>query len=165
MAIKLLQSAEFDYPVVIDYFDAKGKSRENTTIFTFRRLDTDELTERQQAEGQLFTDCIIDCDGDEDAALRKFKLEFIRSGKSNISTAEMADDLLDIVVGWTDVDDGDGGKAEFSRENLILLLKTYPKAYSAIKAAFTEAHSAEGRRKNSSQQPKPGPTRKQTFEA
>lgn len=161
MAIKLLQSSEFDYPVVIDYLDEKGKFKENTVIFSFKRLDTDELTERQQTETQLFADCLIESGGDEEEAKKLFIAELHRSGKANLTTSDMADNLLEIVAGWKDVTD-DEGLIEFDRDNLIRLLKAFPSAYNAIKAAFNEAHSPEGKRKNSSPLPKPGPTRKAT---
>lgn len=148
MGIRLLDIDKFDYPVDIYALDEKGKSRKNTVVFEFKKLDTDELRDRQLADGaQLWADCLVATDGDADAANRQFSAELVRSGKANMTSTEMADNLLEIVTGWKDVTDEEG-PVEFDRINLIRFVKTFPTAYGAIKAAFNEANSAEGKRKN-----------------
>jgi hypothetical protein len=148
MGIRLLDIDKFDYPVDIYALDEKGKSRKNTVVFEFKKLDTDELRDRQLADGaQLWADCLVGADGDVEAANRQFSAELVRSGKANMTSTEMADNLLEIVTGWKDVTDSEG-QMEFDRDSLIRLIKAYPTAYPAIKAAFNEANSAEGKRKN-----------------
>lgn len=125
-----------------------GQNVRNTITFKFKRLDIDQVRNRQLDDGaKIWADLMADHDGDVAIVNSKFTAELIRQGKNSLSSDEMAEDLMGIVCGWKDVSD-DEGPMEFHKENLTRLLRFTPGAYAAIKAAYNEANSGEGKRKN-----------------
>lgn len=150
MAFKQSISASFFYPVTFTTIREDGSQAKHQILFRFKRMDADELSERVKADGgQLWSDLMTAHDGDAVLVNQKFTAELLRRGKGSMTSSEMADDLMDILCDWKDGEvTDDQGPVEFSRENLLNLVKFVPGLYAAIKASFNEANSGEGKRKN-----------------
>lgn len=148
MGFKLSVSDSFFYPASVHTIQENGQSTKITIVFKFKRLDIDQVRDRQMADGaQIWANLMADHDGDLSLVNSKFTAELIRQGKNSMSSEQMADDLLEILCGWKDVSD-DEGPMEFNRDNLVRLIRFTPGIYAAIKAAYNEANSGEGKRKN-----------------
>lgn len=148
MGFKFTVSDSFFYPATLFTTSEAGQQVKNIITFKFKRLDVDQVRDRQMADGaQIWSDLMSQYDGDLALVNSKFTAELIRQGKGSLTSDQMVDDLMEIVCDWKDVSD-DAGPMEFSRENLHRLVKFVPGCYAAIKAAFNEANSGEGKRKN-----------------
>jgi len=148
MSFKLTASDSFFYPATVFTIRDDGVQIKNVITFKFKRLDVDQVRDRQMADGaQTWADLMTQYDGDVALVNSKFTAELIRQGKGSLTSDQMVDDLLEIVCDWKDVSD-DAGVMLFSRENLQKLIKAVPGAYAAIKGAYNEANSGEGKRKN-----------------
>lgn len=136
---KLDRSETFIYPVKFPFLDGKGRTHQHVIPFKFKRLTVNQRNERQQRDGSaLYQELLLQHDGDFEAAKNAFFVENLRQGKTNLSAEQQADHLLEIVSGWSEVNDA-AGPLEFSRDNLITLLDYVHGLYAAINQAFNEA--------------------------
>lgn len=117
----------------------------------YRHLPTDELSEFQTAgyDPVAYAACVEDANGDRDMAMILFAARLAQSGEGKKTSADRADELMQIMTGWKDVANADG-VMEFNRESLIALLQWGRNAYSAIKDTYNRFINGEGRRGNSS---------------
>lgn len=150
MALFIIGDTEsFWYPVELTQRSPTGALTRHKVPFQFKRLDTDQLHERRMRDGAaLWADLMIEHDGDIEKVNQQFSAQLIAENRDKQTSEALTDDLLEIVSGWKEVGDIDG-PWEFNRDNLHALVLKVPGAAAAIKAAFNEAHSTEGKEKNS----------------
>lgn len=149
MAFVINQSGSFKYPVTLPKLQDDGSITRHKVHFTFKRLTTDELSDYQQNDLDLsrLPDALAQANGDKELAFVLMDIEDRKSGKRGKRAEDLADDLMTIVCGWEDVANEEG-PMEFCRANLEALLQFSAPAYRAIKEAFREAASGDGKRKN-----------------
>ena len=90
---------------------------------------------------------MAEVDGNMDVLSGKFTAEMIRQGRMDKTSDDITDELLEIVTDWADVED-DKGKLDFSRDNLLVLVKHLPNLPQAINDAYRQAYSGELKRGN-----------------
>lgn len=148
MAFKLNLSDHFWFTVKVPQITDSGKTVENHIKFKFKRLDLDERRERElRLGGDIYQQLMADVDGDMDVLSGKFTAEMIRQGRMDKTSADITDELLEIVSDWDEVSD-DTGKLEFSRDNLLMLVKFLPNLPQAINDSYRQAYSGELKRGN-----------------
>jgi len=148
MAFKLNLSDSFWFTVKVPQLTDMGKQVENHIKFKFKRLDIDERRERElRLGGDIYQQLMAEVDGDMDVLSGKFTAEMIRQGRMDKTSADLTDELLDIVTDWEDVSDTEGPMA-FNRDNLLKLVKFLPNLPQAINDAYRNAYSGELKKGN-----------------
>ncbi|MEY2680693.1 MAG: Phage tail assembly chaperone [Pseudomonadota bacterium] len=148
MAFKLNLSDSFWFTVKVPQLTDMGKQVENHIKFKFKRLDIDERRERElRLGGDIYQQLMAEVDGNMDVLSGKFTAEMIRQGRMDKTSADLTDELLDIVSDWEDVADAEG-PMDFNRENLLKLVKFLPNLPQAINDAYRNAYSGELKKGN-----------------
>ena len=148
MAFKLNLSDHFWYTVKVPQVTDAGKTVENHIKFKFKRLDIDERRERElRLGGDIYQQLMAEVDGNMDVLSGKFTAEMIRQGRMDKTSDDITNELMEIVSDWEDVAD-DKGKLDFSRDNLLLLVKHLPNLPQAINDSYRLAYSGELKRGN-----------------
>lgn len=148
MAFKLNISDSFWFTVKVPQLTDMGKQVENHIKFKFKRLDIDERRERElRLGGDIYQQLMAEVDGNMDILSGKFTAEMIRQGRMDKTSADLTDELMDIVTDWEDVADAEG-PMEFNRANLLTLVKFLPNLPQAINDAYRMAYSGELKKGN-----------------
>lgn len=148
MAFKLAASDSFWFTVKVAQVNEAGKTLENHIPIKFKRLDIDQRREREmKMGGEIYQQLLAETDGDVDAISGKFTAQMIRDGMMNKTADDLTDELLDIIVDWKDVEN-EKGPMEFSRDNLLELVRFIPNFPVAVNDAYRLAYSGELKRGN-----------------
>lgn len=84
-----------------------------------------------------------------DAQFRRYTREQFADVMERAGSGSMDDLALarDVLIGWRNVQDDDGGALAYSDDNREILLNVWP-VLPAVVSAWIEAHSPKGRAKN-----------------
>lgn len=154
MAYKFVTSEGFWFPVDIRSIDDNGTPLTCRIKARFKRLPTEEIEKFQSAgfDPVLYADCVERANGQRDLAIILLSAEMQTRGETAKTSEDRADELLKIVMDWdaveTQDEDGKRTKLEFSRDNLVMLLRHERTAYADFKDAYNRAVSGEGRKGN-----------------
>lgn len=149
MAFVIGSADSFSYHVTLPRLNDDGSISRQKISVKFKRLPSDEARDvlDKDFDPVMFAEMLERANGDKDLANMLVYAESLKAGKANKKVAEATDELMQIMSGWSDVAD-EAGPLEFNRSNLEMLLQFSGPAYQAIKEAYREAISSDGKRKN-----------------
>jgi hypothetical protein len=121
---KLAPANSFTYPVIVEQVSNGGAARKDKFTATFKRLSTQEVTNWMER--------MVDASQDGYEAQTQVARELCH----------------EVMEGWHDVTDVDGGPVPFSTDALTQALDIHPVAIS-IATAWVDAMRGGAKRKNS----------------